>query len=334
MMRITYFVLRISNAWKNELQLFQCLETNTQYVIRNTKYIPMNIHELNNFLTLAETLHFGQASRVCNLSPSALTRSIQRLEEEVGQPLFTRDNRNVALTPAGERFKTYSLRARSDWKTLQEDLREEPAVAGTLSLYASITAVYSLLPDLLETYRAEYPQVQLELNTGAAEQAVDQVLAGEIDLAVAALPDRPSSRIEFMPLAEIPLVFIAPATGEFADPPRKGKQLDLSKAPLVLPQRGLSRSRLDRWLKENAIQPDIRSEVSGNEALIAMVRLGTGIGIVPQLVLEKSPFRDEVQILENAPTLAPYSVGLCTAKRSLNRPAVRALWDLAAGPIA
>ena len=289
----------------------------------------MNIHDIDTFLAVADLLHFGQASRACNLSPSALTRSIQRLEEEVGQPLFTRDNRNVALTPAGERFKTYALRARSDWKALQEDLRDEPAVAGTLSLYASITAVYSLLPDLLETYRTAHPQVQLELNTGAAEQAVDQVLAGEIDLAVAALPDRPAARIEFLPLAEIPLVFIAPVSGEFADPPRKGKQLDLSKAPLVLPRSGLSRTRLDQWMKKNSILPDIRSEVSGNEALIAMVRLGCGIGIVPQLVLERSPFRDEVQVLKNAPQLDPYVVGLCTAKRSLTRPAVRALWDLA-----
>jgi len=289
----------------------------------------MNIHELNSFLILAEALHFGQASRTCNLSPSALTRSIQRLEEEIGQPLFTRDNRNVALTPAGERFKIYALRARSDWNSLRESLREEPDIAGTLSIYASITAVYSLLPGLLETYRAAHPQVQLELNTGAAEQAVDQVLAGEIDLAVAALPDRPALRIEFLPLAEIPLIFIAPVSGEFADPPRSRGQLDLSKAPLVLPRNGLSRTRLDKWLKKKTIFPDIRSEVSGNEALIAMVRLGCGIGIVPQLVLERSPFRDEVQILGNAPKLDPYSVGLCATKRSLTRPAVQAFWNLA-----
>ena len=83
-------------------------------------------------------------------------------------------------------------------------------------------------------------------------------------------------------------------------------------------------------MKKKVILPDIRSEVSGNEALIAMVRLGCGIGIVPQLVLERSPFRDEVQVLEHAPQLDPYTVGLCAAKRSLSRPAVKKLWDLAA----
>ena len=290
----------------------------------------MNIHDLNTFITTANLLHFGKASRACNLSPSALTRTIQRLEEETGQPLFTRDNRNVTLTPAGERFKTYALRARADWKSLQEELKKSPAVSGTLSIYASITAVYSLLPDLLETFRTAYPQVQIELNTGAAEQAISQVLAGEIDLAVAALPDRPAERLEFRPIAKIPLVFIAPTAGEFSDPPRSRGQLDLSQTPLVLPRSGLSRTRLNQWMKKHKILPDIRSEVSGNEALIAMVRLGCGIGIVPQLVLERSPFRDQVQVIKNAAELNPYTVGLCTAKRTLARPAVQAFWEQAA----
>lgn len=291
----------------------------------------MNIPELNNFLTLAETLHFGKASRACNLSPSALTRSIQRLEEEVGRPLFVRDNRSVALTPAGIQFQNYARQARQEWQDFQESLSAKPSVSGTLSLYASITAVYSLLPNLLEQYRTAFSDVQLELRTGAAEQAVEQVLTGEIDLAVAALPDRRTAQLEFLPLTRIPLVFIAPRQGLYSEPPLKRGKLDLSLAPLVLPRSGLSRQRLDQWLKKQNITPDITSEVSGNEALIAMVRLGCGIGIVPQLVLEKSPFCDDVQILKNAPVLDPYEVGLCATKRGLSRPAGRAFWNLAAG---
>jgi len=289
----------------------------------------MNIPELNNFLTLAEMLHFGKASRACNLSPSALTRSIQRLEEEIGHPLFTRDNRNVALTPAGVRFQAYARQTRKEWQTLQQELHDSPSVSGPLSLYASITAVYSLLPELLEAYRTACPDVQLELRTGAAEQAVEQVLTGEIDLAVAALPDRRAAQLEFLPLTQIPLVFIAPKQGMNSEPPLKRGKLDLSLAPLVLPRSGLSRQRLDQWMKKQNVTPDITSEVSGNEALIAMVRLGCGIGIVPQLVLEKSPFCDDVRIVENAPVLDPYEVGLCATKRGLARPAVRAFWNLA-----
>ena len=291
----------------------------------------MDIRELEIFLTVADLLHFGRASQACNLSPSALTRAIQRLEEKLEQPLFLRDNRTVTLSPAGERLKTYARLSLQEWNSFRASIRNEQAIAGTLSIYASITAVYSLLPQLLESYRASYPEVQLELRTGVAEQAVAQVQSGEIDLAVAALPDRQRSSIEFLPIVTIPLVFIAPKKVVGSALPVKGGRLDLSRAPLVLPQTGLSRRRLDQWLKEHHITPNISSEVSGNEAIIAMVRLGCGVGIVPQLVLERSPFRDEVSVLEKAPRLQPYVVGLCTSKRNLQRPSVRAFWDLAEG---
>lgn len=289
----------------------------------------MDIRELEIFLTVADLRHFGRASQACNLSPSALTRTIQRLEEEVEQPLFLRDNRTVTLSPAGERFRSYARLALQEWRSFRASAKNEQAIAGTLSIYASITAVYSLLPQLLESYREKFPEVQLELRTGAAEQAVAQVQSGEIDLAVAALPDRQRSRIEFLPILTIPLVFIAlkrqlPASEWLVD-----GRLDLSRAPLVLPQTGLSRHRLDVWLKEQRFTPNITSEVSGNEAIIAMVRLGCGVGIVPELVWEKSPFRDEVAVLEEAPRLDPYVVGLCTSKRTLQRPSVQAFWRLA-----
>lgn len=289
----------------------------------------MDIRELEIFLTLADLLHFGRASQVCNLSPSALTRTIQRLEEQVDQPLFLRDNRTVTLSAAGEQFRSYARQALQEWQSFRSALKDEQTVAGTLSIYASITAVYSLLPLLLESYRSAYPEVQLELHTGDAEQAVAQVQTGEIDLAVAALPDRNRSQIEFLPITTTELLFIAPKQPDKVIAASIEGQLDLSVVPLVLPQAGLSRRRLDKWLKKNRMTPNVSSEVSGNEAIIPMVRLGCGIGIVPQLVLERSPFRDEVIILQNVPRLDPYVVGLCSSKRNLQRSSVQAFWRLA-----
>ncbi|MFC1468164.1 HTH-type transcriptional activator IlvY, partial [Verrucomicrobiota bacterium] len=280
----------------------------------------MNVRELEIFITLADQLHFGRASQSCNLSPSALTRAIQRLEEEVGQPLFIRDNRKVMLTTAGEQFRNYARQTLQEWQHFRASIKDEQTIAGTVSIYASITAVYSLLPDLLESFRATYPDAHLDLRTGAAEQAIEQVLIGEIDLAVAALPDRHLSRLEFMPLTETPLVFIAPKNADPSVCPETDGQLDLARAPLVLPQTGLSRHRIDHWLKKHHITPNITSEVSGNEGIIAMARLGCGVGIVPELVLERSPFRKEVRIIKNAPELDPYVVGLCSSKRNLQRP--------------
>ncbi len=289
----------------------------------------MDIKELKVFLTTAEQLHFGRASQSCNLSPSALTRTIQRLEEELGEVLFLRDNRTVQLSPAGEKFAAYVRQALLDFQNLQNSLAGEQLFSGSFSLYASITAVYSLLPDLLETYREKYPDVQLELRTGAAEKAVLQVETGEIDIAVAALPDRRRRGIEFLPIFTTPLIFIAGKSLAAALPDERNDILDLSRIPLVLPQAGLSRRRLDKWLKQQGISPQVSTEVSGNEALIAMVHLGCGVGIVPQLVLERSPFAHDIVVLDHAPQLEAYVVGLCSSKRNLQKPPVKAFWQLA-----
>ncbi|PLX96503.1 MAG: HTH-type transcriptional activator IlvY [Desulfuromonas sp.] len=289
----------------------------------------MDIRELEIFLVVADLLHFGRASRQCNLSPSALSRTIQRLEEELGQALFVRDKRSVQLTEVGRSFHDYARKAIQDYRSFQVALGGERALSGTLSLYASITAVYSLLPDLVEAYRHAYSDVQLELRTGAAEEAVAQVEAGEIDIAVAALPDRRGARIDFLPIMTTPLLFIAGHQLVEELDLLSRNALELVSMPLVLPQAGLSRRRLDQWLKKNRLVPNISSEVSGNEAIIPMVHLGCGIGIVPQLVLERSPFKDEVAVLSNAPQLDPYVVGLCSNQRTLQKPVVRAFWQLA-----
>ena len=287
----------------------------------------MDIRELEVFIAVAEQLHFGRASQVCNLSPSALTRTIQRLEEQLGQTLFLRDNRTVQLSASGKRFYAYARQAVQNYADFQAALNGSQPVSGALSLYASITAVYSILPDLLESFRKTYPDVHLDLKTGAAEKAVAQVEAGEIDIAVAALPDRRSAGIVFLPIMTTPLVFIA--TRAQAEDLHRQDSFNLQQLPLVLPESGLSRRRLEQWLKKTRVIPNISAEVSGNEAIIPMVHLGGGIGIVPRLVLERSPFREEVVVLEQAPALDPYVVGLCSSKRNLQKSAVQAFWELA-----
>ena len=287
----------------------------------------LNHHEIKNFLTVAETLHFSRASELCNLSPSALTRSIKRLEHELGMDLFIRDNRHVQLTLAGEKFLEYAQKALRDWHSVCEDIVDDGAVQGRVSLYASVTAVYSVLPDLLESYRTAYPNVKLSLRTGAAEDSIEKLVSGEIDTAVAALPDKQMDRLCFQPLLTTNLVFVGPKNTSDAFQYREPD--DLRRLPLVLARSGVSRGRVDKCLRELGAHTARISEVSGNEGILAMVRLGCGIGVVPELVLEKSPFRGDLQVIEGTPDLDPYVVGLCTTEKNLQRASISALWELA-----
>ena len=110
-----------------------------------------------------------------------MTRSIQRIEEAAGVPLFARDNRSVMLTDAGEKFRAFARQTLTEWEALRKDIRAADNVGGQMSIYASVTATYSILPDLLKSYREAYPEVQIELHTGSAEDSVRQVVNGETD---------------------------------------------------------------------------------------------------------------------------------------------------------
>ncbi|MCI5130898.1 MAG: HTH-type transcriptional activator IlvY, partial [Candidatus Electrothrix sp. EH2] len=77
------------------------------------------------------------------------------------------------------------------------------------------------------------------------------------------------------------------------------------------------------------IIPNIYAEVAGNEAIIAMVSLGCGVGIVPRLVLEKSPVREEISILDLSPRLSPFFIAVCTMRKKVRSPQVQAFWEIA-----
>lgn len=153
----------------------------------------MDLRDLKLFLHLAESCHFGRTARAMHVSPSTLSRQIQRLEEDVGHALFLRDNRTVTLTEAGERLRQFAQQTLLQYQQLRHvmDLNG-PSLSGELRLFCSVTAAYSHLPPILDRFRAEHPQVEIKLDTGDAADAVEKVHSGDADLAIAGRPDRKS----------------------------------------------------------------------------------------------------------------------------------------------
>jgi LysR family positive regulator for ilvC len=101
---------------------------------------------------------------------------------------------------------------------------------------------------------------------------------------------------------------------------------------MVLAESGLSRRRADGWFRQKRVRPKIYAEVSGHEAVVAMVRLGCGVGIVPRIVLERFSQKGEVRVIEVERPLEPYVVGLCAHRRRLESPVVKAFWEAAGLP--
>ncbi|WP_419174138.1 HTH-type transcriptional activator IlvY [Desulfosediminicola sp.] len=288
----------------------------------------MNIRELKLFRHLVGSLHFARTSQACNITPSGLTRAMQRLEGELGHQLFYRDKRSVTLTPAGLIFKEYAEEAIQRWNELQSALSGDQALRGELSLYCSVTAILSILPDIFSRFRRAFPEVSLHLQTGDAAKALFKLQNREADISVAALPDNPPEAIDFMKIVETPLIFIAPAD-HTATVAYHGTEIDWRRTPVIVAERGLSRDRIFRWFANIGVVPNIYSQVAGNEAIIAMVGMGCGVGVIPELVLEQSVLKDQVQTLEVTPHLKPFTVGFCTTARNRRNPVVSAFLETA-----
>jgi LysR family positive regulator for ilvC len=280
---------------------------------------------LRLFVHLSRTLHFGRTSRECHVSASALSRSIQRLEQETGAALFTRDSRRVALTVAGRQLQGLATELLGRWDQALSGLRpSQQTLRGTLSLFCTVTAAHSLLPALLVEFRAAHPEVAIRLETGYAADALQPLLRGEVDVTVAALPDRLPARLLTRVIAHTPLLFVAPPSSlpglSDARPP------EWASVPMILPEHGIARTRIDQWFRHKHITPKVYSEVSGHEAILALIKLGCGVGIVPELVLEKSPLRDDLRVLDVRPRLPAFRVAACIKRASLKSPLVEAFW--------
>jgi LysR family positive regulator for ilvC len=292
----------------------------------------MDYDSLRLYLHLSRTLHFLRTSRECHVSPSTLSRSIQRLEQEAGWPLLERDRRTVRLTPAGARFAEHARDTLERWERLQRDLGgHSAALRGTISIFASATACQSFLPELLSGFRRQHPEIHIKLETGYAADALEMLERGRVDVTVAALPRAVPRALVSRVLLHTPLVFVAPTKPCEVERLCAARPLAWDGLPVVLPAGGLAREAADRWFKRHRVAPPVYGEVPGSEGILALVSLGCGVGVVPRLVLDKSPLRTNVRALpldQGQDELGEFRVGVCTQRRKLASPLVRAFWDV------
>jgi LysR family transcriptional regulator, positive regulator for ilvC len=283
----------------------------------------VDIHKLRALVVLSETLNFSRASELLHMSPSTLSRAIAQLEADLAVKLFERDNRSVVLTLAGKACVEFAQETLAQLAALTGRLQDAGTqLQGSIRLYCSVTASYSFLYELLSRFRSLHPNIRFILHTGDHAQALERILQGHEDVAIAARPDVLLQGIAFKPIAQSPLLLIVGKDSPYAALP-----LAWEKLPLILPETGVARQRLDRWFAKAGIKPVVQAQVAGHEAIVSMVGLGFGVGLVPKIVLDNSPLVDRVEPFGFQPPLRPYEVGLCVLEKRLKNPLVQAFWE-------
>ncbi|NOH64359.1 HTH-type transcriptional activator IlvY [Vibrio sp. RE88] len=289
----------------------------------------MNIKSLQLFIHLCDSKSFAKTASAMHVSPSALSRQVQKLEAETGQELFVRDNRSVELTPAAKKLLPVALKILGEWQNFNAQLQgHEEELKGEIRLFCSVTASYSHLPELLSEFRLQHPFIEFKLSTGDPAQAINKVLNDEVDVAISAQPEALPAKLKFETISEIPLSVIAPVgVSHFSEELQKDKP-NWSSIPFIVPESGTARDRANTWFKAMRIKPNIYAQVSGHEAIVSMVALGCGVGIAPDVVINNSPVKEKIQRLKVA-SIKPFKLGVCCKRSQLDTPLVKALWEVA-----
>ena len=236
----------------------------------------MELRSLAYFVRVAELGSITRAAAHLHLAQPALTRHVQRLEEELGVALFTRANRGVRLTEAGQKLLEGAARILRDVERTGDEIRAHDAhPSGRIILGITPTLCPVLVPELFARMRADFPRVELKVMHAGMIRLEEFLIDGRVDIALLSELSR-SRLILSTPLAQEEMVLVARPG---ARPPGAVSGEELRRTPLVLGD-GL-RTAMDALLAGRGIELKVEIELNDHETIRLMVQQGTAASILP-----------------------------------------------------
>jgi DNA-binding transcriptional LysR family regulator len=240
----------------------------------------MDLRQLTIFREVAKHLSFTRAAASLNYVQSNVTAQIRSLEEELGQPLFDRLGRQVALTEAGQQLLRYAEQLLRLAEEAQSAIATGTPPQGTLRIGSSESLCIYRLPALLRAFRMQYPRVHLIFRPSSYNELRRLVHEGEIDVAIMNDEVDSESGAGDEVLAHEPVWMVAAPDHPFA---RRASVVpeDLNGADLLLTEPGCSyRAILEQILKRARVFPGSIMEFNSLEAVKQCVMTGLGLSVL------------------------------------------------------
>lgn len=241
----------------------------------------MLLQHLYTFCKVVEAGSFTRAAQALNLTQPSVTKQIGALEDHLRVSLFTRQGKQVHLTPAGELVYGYARQIThlvAGCESAVSELRSPGG--GQVAIGCVHTIGMFTLPDLLAEFARQYPRVKLNVRTGNNVDAINMLLHGEVDICLTTTP-QVHERLESHPLFEDPLLVVA--SPEYAHGlPQQMSLEELAGLPMIAYVRGARfRTTTDMLLEQVGVTPNVVMEFDNHEAIKTMVRLGFGVALEP-----------------------------------------------------
>jgi LysR family nitrogen assimilation transcriptional regulator len=236
----------------------------------------MELRSLHYFVRIAELGSITRAAAHLHVAQPALTRHVQRLEDELEVTLFTRANRGVRLTEGGQKLLESAQRILRDLERAGDELRAHKAhPSGKIVLAVTPTLCPVVVPELFARMRRHYPMIELKVVHAGMVRLEEFLVDGRVDMAL--LSEMSKSRlIRSTRLAEEEMVLV---TTPRARPPGIVSPEELNRTRLILGD-GL-RAAMETLLVGRGIELQVETELNDHETIRLMVQQGVGASILP-----------------------------------------------------
>ena len=261
--------------------------------------IIMELRQLKYFVEVGRLGSFSLASKSLFITQSTISQQIQKLEEELGVELLTRDTRHVSLSDYGQQFYPSAVQVLEEARAGAERIKDVKALkVGALSVGATYSFSPLLKQTVLDFYR-KYPRIRLNLIITSQEELWQKLLDRDLDGAITYKSQLEHDRIESHMLFQSRLCLVG-RIGELKGVGKEVSVQDLSRFPLALPSKGLqARDTLEDVLFAQDVKLDIRLEINSVRTLLDLV------GSSPLVTILSEEAIHQVQGFEAVPIAHP-----------------------------
>ncbi|MFE4576986.1 LysR family transcriptional regulator [Streptomyces chartreusis] len=289
----------------------------------------MDLQQMRYVVAVAETRNFTRAAERCFVVQSSLSHRIAGLERELGVKLFARSSRRVELTSSGGAFVAAAREclAAAD-RAVADAAAATGVVRGRLAVGVIVTTAAVDVPDLLQRYRARYPDVHVVLRSGRSDELAAAVRDGELDIAFLGLPEgeRPSG-VETLVLDHDEHALVVPAGHRLAGAQRVTLE-EIAEETFVDFAAGTpARAQSDRAFAAAGLVRDVAYEAGVVELISRLVARGLGIALLPSAYVRPLAAGDPelalVRVLDG-----PHRLEYLVWSRFNPSPATRAMLDV------
>lgn len=246
----------------------------------------MTFSKYEIFNTVVELGNLTRAAEKLNLTQSGVSYAISTLESELGISLLKRNRSGISLTSNGERILVHIQKILKDNELLQQELTAIKRInTGTIRIGTLSSVSTQWLPGILSCFHTTYPLIEIKTYLGCYDEISTWISNGTIDFGFTSLPT--TKPFDTMPLKKDKLVVLLPPNHPLQD--QKIITFDqLSNEHFIMPQWGID-DNIKRTLIENKVKLKINYELMEERTILAMVQMGLGISILPELILVNIP---------------------------------------------